>query len=107
MSGDFCTVSTPRANKSHTCVECRRAIARGMKHARIAGATDGAAWAERMCLDCLALSEEVWALLRADNLNPEDGPRFGGLAAWIRENGEEERLSPEGRDRLARIASGP
>lgn len=100
MSSDFRTESFPRARKPHTCVECRCAIACGTRHARIAGATDGSMWVERECLDCKALSDELWRLLAADNLIPEDGPTFGNLANWIHENGEDERLSPEGRARL-------
>jgi hypothetical protein len=100
MSGDFHTESFPRAGKPHKCVECRSAIACGTRHARIAGATDGRIWVERECLDCKALSDELWKLLAADNWIPEDGPTFGDLANWIHENGEGERLSPEGRERL-------
>lgn len=100
MSSDFRTESFPRAGKPHKCVECRCVIEPGTRHARIAGATDGYIWVERECLDCKALSDELWELLDADNLIPEDGPTFGDLAHWIHENDEDERLSPEGRARL-------
>lgn len=97
---DFYTVSFPRAGRPHRCVECRSVIACGTRHARIAGATDNRIWTERECLDCKELNDEVWDLLKADGLNPEDGPTFGELANWIHENDEQERLSPEGRARL-------
>jgi exosome complex RNA-binding protein Rrp4 len=97
---DFNTVSFPRASKPHTCVECHCVIEPGTRHARIAGATNGRIWVERECLDCKELSDELWTLLAADNLHPEDGPTFGDLACWIHENVDDERLSPEGRARL-------
>lgn len=92
----FFTTSYPVARKAHMCVECRGAIEPGQRYARLAGATDGRGWSERMCLPCHGLAVEAWDLCHADKLLLEDGPVFGELVTWIEEAGWDERLSPEG-----------
>lgn len=89
---DFVSVTYPVARKERYCCECRCSIAPRTRYARLAGATDGHGWSETMCLACEDLNTAVWAIVRADRLNEDDGPRFGELVAWIEEAEVADRL---------------
>jgi hypothetical protein len=80
---DFATTRYRKARKPHRCEECRRMIAPGEDYARIAGATDGRAWSVAMCSRCEALTCAAWEVVHRDNMDPEEGPRFGEMVPWL------------------------
>lgn len=81
MSG-FSNVTYPRARAAYPCCECHLGIAKGDVYARIAGASDGRAWAVKMCRRCEALNDYAWGLVTG---HEEDGPCFGYLVDWLEE----------------------
>ena len=80
MSG-FSNVTYPRARAAYPCCECHLGIAKGEVYARIAGASDGRAWAVKMCVRCEALNDYAWAEMRDEP--PDLGPAFGYLVDWL------------------------
>ena len=79
MSG-FSNVTYPRARAAYPCCECHLGIAKGEVYARIAGASDGRAWAVKMCRKCEALNDYAWGIADYDA-----GPCFGYLVDWLEE----------------------
>lgn len=79
----MCRETRVVARKEHACFECRRAIVPGTLYVRLTGIWDKPR-TYKMCCRCVTLRR--LAVSKYPPVNEEEGPAFGYLRDWIREN---------------------
>lgn len=74
------------ARKDHRCDECDRTIPRGAAYVYVTGLFDGSWWSVKLCARC----DRAWT--RAHDSGAlwdchwdDDGPSYGELAEWLKE----------------------
>ena len=78
MKAQFASSRPVRARKTHTCMECLRAIRPGEFYLREAGCWEGDFWQQKTCMHCGALRELV---AEVDGGYMEN--YYGGLVSWV------------------------